>query len=100
MGDAHVHNPLHAGASGGVKQGPRVGHRPLVVHSAAGETHPVGVVQRGRSRQGRHQAQLIVEVEGMDVDRRPGGGPVGMPGERAHLAARWSRSPAPATAPE
>ena len=78
----------YPGPLGGLEERPRVGDGQVVIDAASAEAHPIGVVERRRPRERRHETQVVVEVQRPHVDRGRRGGPSGVPGEGTHLAAR------------
>jgi len=86
--DAHVDDALDPGDTRCFEQGHRVGDRQGVVDPTAGETDPVGVVERRHTFERRGEAGPVREVERPDSDHRTLGRSLGMAGECPDTPAR------------
>ena len=93
VGDAHVHDALHAGPARRVEQRPRVLDGLLVARRAVREPHPVGVVQRRDAFEVAHQRRQVREVEGPHLDGRRRVGVLRMARERADRATVVEQAP-------
>jgi len=61
--DADVDDALHPGALGRQKQCAAIGDGEVVIDRTLGGTDPIGIKERGRPFERRHQADLIIEIE-------------------------------------